>query len=81
MNKLPLSRRQALALAALPFFSGCNRDTKKRIGVVPKGRAHLFWQSVHAGAKKRLAKAVLKSNGTGRRRRPISTVNCRSSTR
>ena len=25
---------------------------KKRIGVVPKGRAHLFWQSVHAGANK-----------------------------
>jgi ribose transport system substrate-binding protein len=52
MNKLPISRRQALAIAALPFFTGCNRDTKKRIGVVPKGRAHLFWQSVHAGANK-----------------------------
>lgn len=46
------SRRRALALSALPFVSGCNRDTKKRIGVVPKGRAHLFWQSVHAGANK-----------------------------
>lgn len=30
--------------------SGCNRDTKKRIAVIPKGQAHLFWQSVHAGA-------------------------------
>jgi len=29
---------------------GCHRQDKKRIGVVPKGRAHLFWQSVHAGA-------------------------------
>jgi ribose transport system substrate-binding protein len=31
-------------------FSGCHRDTRKRIAVVPKGQAHLFWQSVHAGA-------------------------------
>ena len=52
MTKLTLTRRQSLALAALPFLSACNRDTKKRIGVVPKGRAHIFWQSVHAGANK-----------------------------
>jgi ribose transport system substrate-binding protein len=52
MTKLILSRRRALALAALPILSSCNRDTKRRIGVVPKGRAHLFWQSVHAGANK-----------------------------
>jgi ribose transport system substrate-binding protein len=52
MTRLTLTRRQSLALAALPFLSGCNRDTKKRIGVVPKGRAHMFWQSVHAGANK-----------------------------
>ena len=52
MIKSMLSRRQALALAALPIVSSCNRDTKKRIGVVPKGRAHIFWQSVHAGANK-----------------------------
>ena len=36
----------ALALASL----ACNRDTRKRIAVIPKGQAHLFWQSVHAGA-------------------------------
>jgi ribose transport system substrate-binding protein len=36
-----------LALAAL---SACNRDKKKVIAVIPKGNAHLFWQSVHAGA-------------------------------
>jgi ribose transport system substrate-binding protein len=30
----------------------CNRSTRKVIGVVPKGRSHLFWQSVHAGAEK-----------------------------
>src|SRR5580700_11231715 len=28
----------------------CNRSTQKRIVFVPKGRAHVFWQSVHAGA-------------------------------
>ena len=33
-----------LALAA------CNLSTRLRIAVVPKGQAHLFWQSVHAGA-------------------------------
>lgn len=31
---------------------GCNRDHKKVIAVIPKGRAHLFWQSVHGGAAK-----------------------------
>lgn len=30
----------------------CNRGTARRIGMVPKGRAHIFWQSVHAGAVK-----------------------------
>src|SRR5215218_4492711 len=30
----------------------CNRDQKKVIAVIPKGSAHLFWQSVHAGANK-----------------------------
>lgn len=43
--------RGALVAAALPF-SGCNKSDKRRIAVVPKGRAHLFWQSVHAGAVK-----------------------------
>jgi len=28
----------------------CHRDTRKRIAVIPKGQAHLFWQSIHAGA-------------------------------
>jgi len=52
MRQPTLSRRHALVLAALPLVSSCNRNTKKRIGVVPKGRAHMFWQSVHAGANK-----------------------------
>ena len=43
--------RGALAVAALPF-SGCVKNDKRRIAVVPKGLAHLFWQSVHAGAVK-----------------------------
>lgn len=43
--------RGALAAAALSF-AGCAKSGKRRIAVVPKGRAHLFWQSVHAGAVK-----------------------------
>ena len=37
-------------LIALLALAACNRDTRKRIAVIPKGQAHLFWQSVHAGA-------------------------------
>jgi ribose transport system substrate-binding protein len=48
------SRREALAapLILFPVLAGCNRNKKKVIGVIPKGRAHVFWQSVHAGAVK-----------------------------
>jgi ribose transport system substrate-binding protein len=28
----------------------CNRDHKRVIAVIPKGQAHIFWQTVHAGA-------------------------------
>jgi len=38
------------ALVGLALLAACNRDTRKRIAVIPKGQAHLFWQSVHAGA-------------------------------
>lgn len=41
-----------LLLAVSLTAFGCKRDGKKVIGVVPKGRSHLFWQSVHAGAVK-----------------------------
>ena len=44
--------RGALAAAALSISAACNKSGKRRIAVVPKGRAHLFWQSVHAGAVK-----------------------------
>lgn len=40
----------AASMAAVFLLAGCNRDVRKRIAVIPKGRAHLFWQSVHAGA-------------------------------
>jgi ribose transport system substrate-binding protein len=40
------------AAASLLLATACNRSEKKQIGVVPKGRAHLFWQSVHGGAAK-----------------------------
>lgn len=43
------------ALAAAAATTACNRSGeggsgRKRIGVVPKATAHVFWQSVHAGA-------------------------------
>jgi ribose transport system substrate-binding protein len=31
-------------------LAGCARKSKLVIGVVPKGQAHIFWQTVHAGA-------------------------------
>src|SRR5258708_8809952 len=40
----------ALLLALL--LTGCNREHKKIIAVIPKGNADIFWQSVHAGAVK-----------------------------
>jgi ribose transport system substrate-binding protein len=50
---LSVSRRllcAALCLSAIMLADGCNRQGRKRIAVIPKGRAHLFWQSIHAGA-------------------------------
>ena len=41
-----------LALLVLLVAAGCNRGGARRVGMVPKGRAHIFWQSVHAGAVK-----------------------------
>lgn len=46
-----LTRRAAIVSAAGALASCASRKTVQ-IGVVPKGRAHLFWQSVHAGAVK-----------------------------
>lgn len=47
-----------LGAATLLFEAGCGGEKKRIIGVVPKGRAHLFWQSVQAGA-------ILASRETG----------------
>jgi ribose transport system substrate-binding protein len=38
----------AVALAA---GAGCNASRRKRIAVIPKGTAHLFWLSIQAGAE------------------------------
>ena len=51
-NRFSILTAAAFCAAAIFVSVGCNRDTKKIIGVVPKGRAHMFWQSVHAGAAK-----------------------------
>ncbi len=45
------SKISILALAVLAFVNaGCNRQQQRRVAVIPKGTAHVFWQSVHAGA-------------------------------
>ncbi len=46
------SSAAALSGTAALSLVGCTGSGKKRIGVVPKGRAHLFWRSVNAGAIK-----------------------------
>lgn len=47
MRTLP----RAIGLLAI-LLSGCNREHKKVVAVIPKGNADSFWQSVHAGAVK-----------------------------
>jgi len=48
-------RAGAFALALLFVASSCQRENKTTIAVIPKGRAHQFWQTVHAGAAKAAA--------------------------
>lgn len=43
-------KKLAILACCLIALSACNRDKKRVIAVIPKGNAHLFWQSVHAGA-------------------------------
>jgi len=45
-----MSTRAAWLLGILLLATGCAKSDRKRIAVIPKGSAHLFWQSVHAGA-------------------------------
>ena len=40
----------AFLIAAALLGLSCNRQKQRRIAVIPKGTAHVFWQSVHAGA-------------------------------
>lgn len=42
--------RRCFAAALPASLAACRRERKRMIGVVPKGRAHLFWKSVQAGA-------------------------------
>jgi len=44
-----VNRRQALAVFPA-LLAGCGGSKKKRIAVIPKSTAHLFWVSVQAGA-------------------------------
>lgn len=41
-----------MALALAGAAVSCNRSRKKVIGVIPQGRSHMFWQTIHAGANK-----------------------------
>src|SRR5580704_10154599 len=43
-------KKLSILVLCLIAVSACNRDKKRVIAVIPKGNAHLFWQSVHAGA-------------------------------
>lgn len=54
MGKSSSGRRVRGLLCLIPLLAltACNRTTQLRIGVVPKGQTHIFWQSVHAGAVK-----------------------------
>jgi ribose transport system substrate-binding protein len=45
-----MRRRIAAVLLACVALASCQRSKKKVIAVVPKGTAHIFWQSVQAGA-------------------------------
>ena len=53
---MTVSRRLYLdamvAVALLVIVTGCNRNHKTTIAVIPKASADIFWQSVHAGAVK-----------------------------
>jgi ribose transport system substrate-binding protein len=40
-----------ISMVAMLFMVACNRIQQKTIAVVPKGQAHIFWQTVKAGAE------------------------------
>jgi ribose transport system substrate-binding protein len=43
-------RGRLILCSLLLLLSACNRQKKRQIAVIPKGTAHVFWQTVHAGA-------------------------------
>lgn len=45
-------RYSLLLVAAAMLLTGCREESKRVVGVVPKGANHIFWQTVHAGAVK-----------------------------
>lgn len=48
---MKISRRTIITLPAMAAgLASCGKSGKRTIAVIPKGRSHLFWQSVHAGA-------------------------------
>jgi ribose transport system substrate-binding protein len=50
MNRRFFPGALAAGAISLSSLSSCGGTKKRVVGVVPKGRAHLFWQSVQAGA-------------------------------
>jgi ribose transport system substrate-binding protein len=47
-----MRRKLLVVLLLLSVTSGCRTQTKRVVGLVPKGVNHIFWQSVHAGGIK-----------------------------
>ncbi|MBK9169964.1 MAG: substrate-binding domain-containing protein [Bryobacterales bacterium] len=45
-----IRRRALAALVGGLTLAACRQQGTRRFAVIPKGRAHIFWQSVHAGA-------------------------------
>ncbi|HVW85022.1 MAG TPA: substrate-binding domain-containing protein [Bryobacteraceae bacterium] len=45
-----MRKRFGTVVVLCALLCACNRSTQKRVAFIPKGRAHVFWQSVHAGA-------------------------------
>jgi ribose transport system substrate-binding protein len=50
LSRVGPARTAVLAACLLACAAGCQREKKRVIGVLAQGRAHMFWQSVHAGA-------------------------------
>jgi ribose transport system substrate-binding protein len=46
------ARALLLSLVLALLTGACNRNHPKVVGVIPKGNADIFWQTVHAGAVK-----------------------------